>query len=72
MKLQALVRGFLVRKQANATLVSMQALIRAQQSVRAHKSRGAAKDVVSDKFHTFFRARKSLVRYRICSLTSVS
>ncbi|ONK80756.1 uncharacterized protein A4U43_C01F21360 [Asparagus officinalis] len=38
-KLQALVRGYLVRKQAARTLHSMQALIRAQATVRAHKSR---------------------------------
>lgn len=37
-KLQALVRGYLVRKQATATLHSMQALIRAQATVRAQKS----------------------------------
>lgn len=38
-KLQALVRGYLVRKQANATLHSMQALIRAQASVRSQRAR---------------------------------
>ena len=38
-KIQALVRGFLVRKQASATLYSMQALIRAQATVRFHKAR---------------------------------
>ncbi|KVI12274.1 hypothetical protein Ccrd_009318 [Cynara cardunculus var. scolymus] len=36
-KLQALVRGYLVRKQAAATLRSMEALVRAQSSVCAHK-----------------------------------
>ncbi|KAL5230980.1 hypothetical protein ABZP36_029756 [Zizania latifolia] len=40
-KLQALVRGYLVRRQAAATLQSMQALIRAQAIVRAHRA-GAA------------------------------
>lgn len=38
-KLQALVRGYLVRKQAAATLQSMQAMVRAQATVRAQKSR---------------------------------
>ncbi|KAJ0964763.1 hypothetical protein J5N97_025901 [Dioscorea zingiberensis] len=43
-KLQALVRGYLVRKQAAATLHSMQSLIRAQATVRAHKSRAVLAD----------------------------
>ncbi|XP_023524899.1 protein IQ-DOMAIN 14-like [Cucurbita pepo subsp. pepo] len=38
-KLQALVRGFLVRKRAAATLQSMQALIRAQTTVRSQRAR---------------------------------
>ncbi|CAA0838619.1 IQ-domain 26 [Striga hermonthica] len=38
-KIQALARGFLVRKQATAALHSMQALMRAQESVRALKAR---------------------------------
>ena len=42
MKLQALVRGYLVRKQAAATLQSMQALVRAQASIRAARSSRAA------------------------------
>lgn len=37
MKLQALVRGYMVRKQAAATLRSMEALVRAQSSVCAQK-----------------------------------
>uniref|UniRef100_M8D691 DUF4005 domain-containing protein n=1 Tax=Aegilops tauschii TaxID=37682 RepID=M8D691_AEGTA len=41
-KLQALVRGYLVRKQAAATLQSMQALVRAQACIRAARSRAAA------------------------------
>ncbi|PWA68101.1 hypothetical protein CTI12_AA310030 [Artemisia annua] len=36
-KLQALVRGYMVRKQAAATLRSMEAMVRAQSSVTAHK-----------------------------------
>ncbi|KAB1218493.1 Protein IQ-DOMAIN 31 [Morella rubra] len=38
-KLQALVRGYLVRKRATATLHSMQALIRAQATVRSQRAR---------------------------------
>nr|GEV56703.1 hypothetical protein [Tanacetum cinerariifolium] len=38
-KLQALVRGFLVRKRAAATLHSMQALIRAQAAIRSERAR---------------------------------
>ena len=34
-KLQALVRGYIVRKQAAATLRSMEALIRVQATIRA-------------------------------------
>ncbi|XP_019199923.1 PREDICTED: protein IQ-DOMAIN 14-like [Ipomoea nil] len=40
-KIQALVRGYLVRKQATATFHSMQALMRAQASVRAQKFRAS-------------------------------
>ncbi|KAK9078339.1 hypothetical protein SSX86_002396 [Deinandra increscens subsp. villosa] len=44
-KLQALVRGFLVRKRAAATLYSMQALFRAQTAVRSHqRARRSFKD----------------------------
>ncbi|KAG7018310.1 Protein IQ-DOMAIN 14 [Cucurbita argyrosperma subsp. argyrosperma] len=38
-KLQALVRGFLVRKRAAATLQSMEALFRAQTTVRSQRAR---------------------------------
>ncbi|KAG8084866.1 hypothetical protein GUJ93_ZPchr0010g7461 [Zizania palustris] len=41
-KLQALVRGYLVRRQAAATLQSMQALFRAQAIVRAHRAGAGA------------------------------
>ena len=41
-KLQALVRGYLVRRQAAATLQSMQALVRAQAAVRARRAGVAA------------------------------
>lgn len=52
-KLQALVRGYLVRKRATATLYSMQALIRAQATVRSQKAR---------RFQHEFRHRKSIER----------
>ncbi|CAL9199491.1 unnamed protein product [Musa hybrid cultivar] len=39
-KTQALVKGFLVRKRAAATFRSMQALVRAQATVRAHQRSG--------------------------------
>ncbi|KAL1829243.1 hypothetical protein ACET3Z_007655 [Daucus carota] len=42
-KLQALVRGYLVRKRAAATLYSMQALIRAQASIRSQRARRSFK-----------------------------
>jgi myosin heavy subunit len=57
-KLQALVRGYLVRKQATATLHGMQALIRAQATVRFHKARGH----INNETNRFeIRARKSMV-----------
>ncbi|GJZ17524.1 IQ-DOMAIN 14-like protein [Tanacetum coccineum] len=37
-KFQALVKGFLVRKQVDATLYSMQALLRAQLAVRSKRA----------------------------------
>lgn len=57
-KLQALVRGYLVRKQATATLHSMQALIRAQATVRSQKARGRI-NKETNRFE--IRARKSMV-----------
>ncbi|KAE8658204.1 protein IQ-DOMAIN 14-like isoform X3 [Hibiscus syriacus] len=41
-KIQAMVRGYLVRKQAAATFHSMQALIRAQATIRSRKARAIA------------------------------
>jgi len=59
-KLQALVRGYLVRKQAAATLHSMQALIRAQATVRSKKSRGIMS--TKNETHRFqTQARRSMV-----------
>ncbi|KAL3625424.1 hypothetical protein CASFOL_030878 [Castilleja foliolosa] len=56
-KIQALVRGFLVRKQAATTLHMMQALIRAQESVRAQKARLFIN--TNRNFPPQFHARKS-------------
>lgn len=58
MKLQARVRGYLVRKQATATLRGMQALIRAQASVRSQRARG----LINSNNRLETRARKSMVR----------
>ncbi|XP_021857655.2 protein IQ-domain 26 [Spinacia oleracea] len=56
-KLQAHVRGYLVRKRAAATLHSMQALIRAQASARSQRANNR-----SSKLHSEFRSRKSMER----------
>ncbi|GKG42769.1 IQ-DOMAIN 14-like protein, partial [Tanacetum coccineum] len=53
-KLQDLVKGFLVRKQVAATLYSMQALLRAQLAIRSKR----AELVVQPKI----RHEKSIVR----------
>lgn len=58
-KIQALVRGFLVRKRAAATLHSMQALIRAQAAVRSQRARRSI--TKENRFRPEFRARKSMV-----------
>lgn len=59
-KIQALVRGYLVRKRAAATLHSMQALIRAQAAVRSQRARRSmSKD---NRFLPEVLARKSLVK----------
>lgn len=52
-----------MRKQATATLHSMQALIRAQATVRSHKSRGLiinTKNETNNRFQT--QARRSTVK----------
>ncbi|KAI3759718.1 hypothetical protein L6452_07731 [Arctium lappa] len=56
-KLQALVRGFLVRERAAATLHSMQALIRAQAAIRSERARRSF-----TKDHEI-RHRKSIGRF---------
>ncbi|KAL3632883.1 Protein of unknown function (DUF4005) [Castilleja foliolosa] len=59
-KLQALVRGYLVRKRAAATLHSMQALIRAQAGVRAQRARRSMNN--DNKHQPEVRARNSIER----------
>ncbi|KAB2612903.1 hypothetical protein D8674_035219 [Pyrus ussuriensis x Pyrus communis] len=58
-KLQALVRGFLVRKRAAATLYSMQALFRAQTTVRYQRARRSFNK--ENRFLPEINARKSVV-----------
>ncbi|KAI3803384.1 hypothetical protein L1987_31535 [Smallanthus sonchifolius] len=60
-KLQALVRGFLVRKRAAATLYSMQALLRAQTTVRAHQQ--ARRSFKDSRVQPETRYRKSTERF---------
>lgn len=61
-KLQALVKGYLVRKQATATFHSMQALIRAQATVRSQKARRLmSQDNEACRFEA--RARRSMERF---------
>ncbi|KAI7739949.1 hypothetical protein M8C21_029351, partial [Ambrosia artemisiifolia] len=60
-RLQALVRGFLVRKRAVATLYSMQALLRAQTASRSHqRARRSFKD---RRVKPETRHRKSIERF---------
>ncbi|RZR94782.1 hypothetical protein BHM03_00023554 [Ensete ventricosum] len=60
-KLQALVRGYLVRKQAAATLHSTQALIRAQATVRARTARNLLQD--DRRLQLEFRHQPPFERY---------
>ncbi|KAL0425018.1 UNVERIFIED_CONTAM: hypothetical protein Sradi_1036600 [Sesamum radiatum] len=60
-KLQALVRGYLVRKRAAATLHSMQALIRAQSAIRSQRARRSTNN--EHLFQPEMRARKSIERF---------
>ncbi|EOA30748.1 hypothetical protein CARUB_v10013891mg [Capsella rubella] len=61
-KLQALVRGYLVRKRAAETLHSMQALIRAQTSVRSQRiNRSITRD--NNNNNNMFHPRHSLERF---------
>lgn len=58
-KLQALVRGYLVRKRVAETLHSMQALIRAQSVVRSQRARRSMNK--ENMFQPQIPARKCLV-----------
>jgi hypothetical protein len=62
-KLQALVRGYLVRRQTAATFHSMQALVRAQAAVRAHRA------AATPQLHHLppVRPRYSLVCTKLCA-----
>lgn len=60
-KLQAHVRGYLVRKRAAATLQSMQALIRAQATVRSQRVNRALKK--NNKLQSEFRPRRSIEKF---------
>ncbi|GFZ08059.1 hypothetical protein Acr_19g0009960 [Actinidia rufa] len=60
-KIQALVRGYLVRKRATATLHSMQALIRAQATIRSQRARRSINK--ENRFQPEFRARRSMERF---------
>ncbi|KAF5453091.1 hypothetical protein F2P56_028029 [Juglans regia] len=60
-KLQAVVRGYIVRKRATATLHSMQALIRAQAVVRSQRARRFLNK--DNRFHPEIRHRKSIERF---------
>ncbi|TYG66820.1 hypothetical protein E1A91_D05G028600v1 [Gossypium mustelinum] len=59
-KIQALVRGYLVRKQASATFHSMQALMRAQATIKSQKARAI---INNDAIRFDIRARKSMERF---------
>ncbi|KAK9666032.1 hypothetical protein RND81_14G154800 [Saponaria officinalis] len=59
-KLQAHVRGYLVRKRAAATLHSMQALVRAQATVRSQRANLSL--TKNSKFQSDFRPRRSTER----------
>ncbi|PPS18868.1 hypothetical protein GOBAR_AA01703 [Gossypium barbadense] len=60
-RLQALVRGYLVRKRAAATLHSMQALIRAQSTVRSQRMRRSFNK--ENRYHSENQPRKSIERF---------
>lgn len=70
-KLQALVRGYLVRKQATATLHSMQALVRAQATIRSHKSRRLM-TTKNEAYRSQIRARRSMVLAQILNCSYIS
>ncbi|XP_051115958.1 protein IQ-domain 26-like [Andrographis paniculata] len=57
-KLQAAVRGYIVRKRAAATLHSMQALIRAQASIRARRVSNTQPEVADIKTSNNFHSKR--------------
>lgn len=59
-KLQALARGYLVRRQANAPLKRMHALSRAQATARSQRS--PHRPLLDNTTHHRSRSRKSMVR----------
>lgn len=61
-KLQAHVRGYLVRKQTTATLHGMQALIRAQVTARSQRARACGGLTNNNSNRLESRARKSMVK----------
>lgn len=67
-KLQALVRGYLVRKRAAATLHSMQALFRAQAAVRSQRARRSVGNEYRYQLET--RARKPNVRVDVIDFSA--
>lgn len=70
-KLQALVRGFLVRKQATATLHSIQALIRAQATIKSQKSHRLMNSKnEANSFQNY--ARRSMVLSQTCYMSTSS
>ena len=74
-KLQALVRGHLVRKQAKATLRCMQALVTAQARARAQRIRMALEGKLNQRQSTHRNATEDdLYRhmYNVSSLTAVN
>lgn len=60
-KIQALVRGYLVRKQAATTLQRLQALMRLQASSRAIKMASSRKSVEQVSFFTVMPPRITLI-----------
>jgi myosin heavy subunit len=68
-KLQAVVRGYLVRKRATATLHSMQALIRAQNAIRSQRAR---RSFNKENRFSEHRPRKAIVRTKFAFLYMLS
>ncbi|KAL3618264.1 Protein of unknown function (DUF4005) [Castilleja foliolosa] len=60
-KLQALVRGYLLRKRAAATMRSMQALFRAQASVRSQRAHRSMSNEY--RFQPEMKSKKSIERF---------